>query len=778
MTIPGLRLRILALVLVASCTPGRAEVRRALLVGIDEYAQPADHPGYRLSAANRERLKAIQGTPSRRSLGKLDGAFNDAAAMKEILIQRFGFEERNVLVLPNPHQEASADNILQLLQSHLIDQAKPGDVSLFYFAGHGSRIRNRAAHNENSSGLDSTIVPADALLGVPDIRSKELARIYAQAAKKGVILTVIEDSCYSGGTFRGVTARKVRAEQADTDVSVDETFSGPLPEDEGVLVMSASQDYEPATELPQTDLGAAHGAFTWALLHVLGASPPDESVDRIFQRVRALIQSSVSFQEPVLLAKKGRSRRGLFGQPVRAYQALTIAAGRIAGPVIKLNGGLAMNLHAGCELKRVAPAGPPIELRITKVNGLASSDAIVSAKSAEPSPVHVGDLFELTKWVTPDQEQMRVFLGPPAPKAEIQRALTVLTALRSRASADWITDPAEQPPTHVLSWEAGRSRWSWKENRADAKTVWLERLSWEAISPLLAKAGIRPRVFAWIPPSADLVESLNLGGNIAIVKSPALADYVLLGRACVSARPQCVEHAWVLPDAPGNPESIDRPQRTDWVAVDDDESTASQALRRSALGLARILSWSRLRSPQGDDSWPYNLALQNTTTKRILDSRDVKGGECYKLLLRAAPGDPKRDVPIRRVYVFAVDSFGKATLLFGNNLANEFPRFDAAAAAVPETIPLTSGDCDLVIGEPYGTDNYFLLASAAPIDNPETMFNFDGVKTRGGAPASTDPLARLLQNAALGRRGPVTNIPVNWSIQHLRLLSWPPGDPK
>jgi hypothetical protein len=212
--------------------------------------------------------------------------------------------------------------------------------------------------------------------------------------------------------------------------------------------------------------------------------------------------------------------------------------------------------------------------------------------------------------------------------------------------------------------------------------------------------------------------------------------------------------------------------------VDDDVSPASQALRNAALGLARILGWSNLRSPEDDDSWPYHLALQNTKTKRILDSRDVKGGECYKLLLQAAPGDPKRDVPVRRVYVFAVDSFGKATFLFGNNLANEFPRLEDAAAAAPETIPLTSSDCDLVVGEPYGTDNYFLLASATPIDNPETVFNFDGVKTRGGAPTNTNPLALLLQNAALGRRGSVTNIPVNWSIEHLRLVSLPPGGPK
>jgi hypothetical protein len=154
----------------------------------------------------------------------------------------------------------------------------------------------------------------------------------------------------------------------------------------------------------------------------------------------------------------------------------------------------------------------------------------------------------------------------------------------------------------------------------------------------------------------------------------------------------------------------------------------------------------------------------------------VKGGECYKALLEAAPGAADRDVQFRRVYVFAVDSFGKATLLFGNNLENEFPRFDATSGAVPETIPLSNRDFE--IAEPYGMDHYFLLASATAIDSPETVFNFDGVRTRGGEQSGTNPLAQLLQNTATGRRGSVANIPVYWSIQKLRLVSRPPGSSK
>ncbi len=767
MTIPGLRLRILALVLVASCTPGRAEVRRALLVGIDR-VRPAGltQPGYRLSETNRKRLQAIQGTPSRRGLGKLDGAANDAAAMKEMLIQRFGFDERNIILLPNANQEASAENILQLLQSHLIDAAKPGDVSLFYYAGHGSRILNRAPRNGNTSGLDSTIVPADALLGVPDIRSKELARVYAQAPKMGVTLTVIQDSCYSGGSSRGIAARKIRAAPDDAGVSVNETLPGPLPEDQGVLVISASQDYEPAAELPETDLKGAHGAFTWALLHVLGASPPDESMDRIFRRTRALLQSQVPDQEPVLLAKQGRNQRGILGQAALSSQAVSVAVGRVAGSVVKLNGGLAMNLQEGCELKRIAPAGPPVQLRVSKVNGLASSDAFVS--EGESSAVRAGDLFEITKWVAPDREPMRVYVGSAAPKMETDRALAVFAELRKRFSADWVTDPSEQPPTHILSWDAGRPGWSWKENRSDAEPVWLETLSVDAVASLISKAAGQPRIFASIPPPPGLDNRLQFGGNIAVVRSPALADYLLLGRTCVSAQPGCAEYAWVLPDLFGNPEKVDRPPRTDWIAP------AAEPLRTAALGLARVLAWSRLRSPGSDDAWPYHFALQNSKNRQIVESGAVTGGECYKLTLRSESADPHRQVQTRRVYLFVVDSFGKATLLFGNNLENEFPRMDASGTPILETLALTNRECDLEISEPYGADNYFLLASATAIDNPESVFNFDGVRTRG-APKPRDPLAQLLENTATGTRGSVGNVPVTWSIQRLSLVSRPPA---
>jgi hypothetical protein len=488
------------------------------------------------------------------------------------------------------------------------------------------------------------------------------------------------------------------------------------------------------------------------------------------------MQSSVD-QEPVLLARKGRNLLGLFGQPADQRGVATVAVARVRGALIRLNGGLATNLHEGCELKRVAPAQPPLEIRVTKVNGLASSDAVVSAGAGRDT-VRAGDLFELDKWTSPDHDPMRVYIGKDAPRA--YRNLDVFEALRNRAGMIWVDDPTIQAPTHILSWDAGKSIWSLRQNVAGAQPVWIERPTVDAVMRLLPDAP-KPRLFVLIPPVPGLATALQpVSGaykqNFTIVDSPGQADYVLVGRLCEPRKPQCVEYAWALPDATVG-EKAARPLRTDWVSGREEVPPAAAVLRDAALGLARVVGWQQLQSPEPDDSWPYQLALQNAATKQILALSEVRGGERYKLMLRRKAKETRGAVPARRVYVFAVDSFGKATLLFGNNLENEFPRSDLGSVDAPESIALTASDWDLRISEPYGGDNYFLLASATPIDNPESIFNFDGVRSRGG-PSAASPLARLLENAASGTRGAVAGIPVTWSIQRLMLISRPPDREK
>src|SRR5215831_12668424 len=206
-------MRKLAACFLAFAFAAHAETRRALLVGINTYLPEDENAAARSWTPTALRPFAVQGKYSRLGLRGLRGAVNDAAQMADVLEQRFGLAKENVVILKDG--EATADRILSTLKSHLVEQAKPGDVSLFFYAGHGSRMRN--PKSENASKLDSTILPADATRGVPDIRGKELARIYNLAVVKRVTLTVIQDSCFSGGGARGAlyTALTERAEEPD-----------------------------------------------------------------------------------------------------------------------------------------------------------------------------------------------------------------------------------------------------------------------------------------------------------------------------------------------------------------------------------------------------------------------------------------------------------------------------------------------------------------------------------------------------------------------------------
>jgi hypothetical protein len=77
------------------------------------------------------------------------------------------------------------------------------------------------------------------------------------------------------------------------------------------------------------------------------------------------------------------------------------------------------------------------------------------------------------------------------------------------------------------------------------------------------------------------------------------------------------------------------------------------------------------------------------------------------------------------------------------------------------------------VTEPYGIDNYFLLTTRQPIDDPQTVFNFQGVRTRGVLP-SADPLSRLLSMRVAGTRGSLSGVPTDWSIENIAFRSAPP----
>lgn len=167
--------------------------RRALLVGIDKYANFAD----------------------------LAGCGNDVDAL-EPLLQKHGAAPQSVNFDCRPMKRASRDQLLAAIKQLL----EPGvDVALLFFAGHGTETDN-----------DVVLTTEDGTAGTPGVGFSELLPMINKSEVDEVI--IILDCCFSGGAG-GVP-------QIGGDTALLR---------EGVTILAASRGDQTAAELPATFRG-------------------------------------------------------------------------------------------------------------------------------------------------------------------------------------------------------------------------------------------------------------------------------------------------------------------------------------------------------------------------------------------------------------------------------------------------------------------------------------------------------------------------------------------
>ena len=730
--------------MLVSCAAAAHADKRALLVGIDLY-----HPDASAQAA---------GPPTRQRWVDLDGAVNDALSVRALLLARYGFRPDEIHLLTN--EQATRARILDELSHFLDGGAKPGDVRFFYYAGHGSQIRNSLSPEPDK--YDETLVPHDAAAGAADLRDKELARLLAPIAARGAALTVVLDSCHSGSGTRGLPRGKERRlEPIDRDVK--DGSAAPDPIHAGALVLSAALDSQTAGEEEDED-GRPHGAFTLALLEALRTSAVDESIDRVFLKAKACLQRNGRPQEPVLGAGVERKRRSLLGaQPSGKVTPPAVPLEEVrSAQEIALQGGRAHGLTAGSELVKVVNGKrSPVRLRLTEVTGPArSTAALVAGKLAELKP---GDLFVLDKYVAADVPSLRVFVPPALPARASLALVAQVASLRGSPRITWVEDPTVTAPTHVLWWNGQAWALTRPDGNLDAFTTpplpdeLARRMERDLKEGHLAlAAGERPSLYLQLPPTPELAAALKppAGGAVEAARAPSSAHYLLACRPDGSA----LACAWVMPNLDGKAiaEGLPLPLRTDWVAA---SPNAGARLAGYASRLGRMRAWLELEAPDAG-GFPYRLMVRNTRTHEERAQGTVYDGESEELVLRADRARLQGIEP-RRVYVFVLDSSGATQLLFPlEGIENRFP---VDAQHPPDEIVLGQ---PFRISPPFGNDTYFLLSSEEAIGDP-TVLNGEGVRTRGAG--GGDPLSSLL--GSVGTRGVSAAVPAHWSIEHFTLRS-------
>ncbi|MBM4183127.1 MAG: caspase family protein [Gemmatimonadetes bacterium] len=282
-----------------SVTQVRARTTYAVFVGINDYIEFTDEPG-----------------------GDLLGAEHDARAMREVLLDRWGLEPSNALTLLG--REATKNAIHEAIVGWLAPRAQPGDLTIFYFAGHGSQVYD--LDGDEPDGLDETLAPVDVLplSSVNDIRDDEF-RAWLSAIRTDVV--VILDSCHSGTATRasGVRTRTLdrapppeggRApttlpQRSDRQAMADSTVR--------VLELAGAAPHEAALEGPLDDApGAASeehgGMFTRYLVGALRRAAPSATYEDVLRDVAERLEYEELGQSPQIT---GEGAKALFAPPGR-----------------------------------------------------------------------------------------------------------------------------------------------------------------------------------------------------------------------------------------------------------------------------------------------------------------------------------------------------------------------------------------------------------------------------------------------------------------------------
>lgn len=267
----------------------------ALLVGINSYNVPGVAP--------------------------LTGGVNDIYYISDLLKAAFPDQIGEGSIRLVIDRDASYDKVIQAFD-HL-RQAGPDDQILFYYSGHGSRVRSApefARHNPDA--FDETLVLADSRTGPGkwDLHDKELAMLFSELYAQCPHITAWLDCCHSGSMFR--SSRRFRTAGESRQARPLDSYYGNWESDDPrvpevpVTSLTACQKEEQAAEDPFQQ----RGAFSLALEKVL-KERSQLSYAELHTYARVAVMEFNPDQSPRLECQFGSDpHRMLFGTAIQSQE--------------------------------------------------------------------------------------------------------------------------------------------------------------------------------------------------------------------------------------------------------------------------------------------------------------------------------------------------------------------------------------------------------------------------------------------------------------------------
>lgn len=276
-----------------------------------------------------------------------------------------------------PEQLPTYENIVAKFKE-ITDLSQRQDQVYIHYSGHGGRATTIYPELKGKTGVDEALVPID--IGNSEaryLRDLELAKLLQTMVDKGLVVTLVLDSCHSGGATRGgvndSNIRGLNKNLIDTTPRPKESLvaltkeliqnwqrltegqqnkrnitaaSGWLPEPKGYVLLAACRDNEYAYEYAFNGT-ERNGALTYWLLDSLQKLGNEVTYKVLHDRILAKVNSQFERQIPML---QGEGDRVVFsGQSMSSQSGVIVKKVDLAKNRVLLQAGEAQGLRRGAE---------------------------------------------------------------------------------------------------------------------------------------------------------------------------------------------------------------------------------------------------------------------------------------------------------------------------------------------------------------------------------------------------------------------------------------------
>lgn len=400
----------------------------------------------------------------------LRGCVRDISRVEEELLKgRLKVPPGHILKLKSSHNEADKtlplepenerptyENIVAKFQEVTL-MASAGDQVYIHYSGHGGRALTAFSEVKGVRGVDETIVP----INIEDVSNRylrdiELAMLLKTMVEKKLLVTVVLDSCHSGGMTRHGTDVAVRGtakidqsqRPAESLVAGREDLmrnwrqlksrtirgmnddSSWLPDPRGYVLLAACRQDQSAIEFMFNGKEPC-GALTHYLLNALGQEEKGITWKQIYDRIIGRITSQFN-QTPQLY---GETERQIFGlDSIPQIYAVNVSAVDEPANRLRLNTGAALGAAKGAGFA-IYPSGtidftrPENRLGVAEITEIGATNSWAEIKQkAGGTQFQSGDQAVLIdSGVASLRGQVRL-IGAANKTAESQKALEKIAA--------------------------------------------------------------------------------------------------------------------------------------------------------------------------------------------------------------------------------------------------------------------------------------------------------------------------------------------------------------